>query len=264
MFNAYNSNAIIFKSKNFSSVFCCIYQIYINFGILWTNRSGSQAICFWYERLQKVGFLKCLKSPSSKHLWAVNMLKGPRDCVDLHCSIFVIFFITLKKKISSKYSVLVVSEILRLFVNILTPDDKYSLSGKASVWRNQFKWIYLKIKKYFPKLLPHFQDLHKVWNTLKKKTSPRGDFFLRLWSRNGGVSYMHKKPLGRTLMGSLHVKGSERLLKSARQYLCHIICSLWNKISSKNSVLVVSEILRLFVNILTPDEKYCLSVKACF
>ena len=144
----------------------------------------------------------------------------------------------------------------------MTPDDKYSLSGKASVWRNQFKWIYLKIKKYFPKLLPHFQDLHKVWNTLKKKTSPRGDFFLRLWSRNGGVSYMHKKPLGRTLMGSLHVKGSERLLKSARQYLCHIICSLWNKISSKNSVLVVSEILRLFVNILTPDDKYSLSVKA--
>ena len=176
MFNAYNSNAIIFKSKNFFSVFCCIYQIYINFGILWTNRSGSQAICFWYERLQKVGFLKCLKSPSSKHLWAVNMLKGPKDCVDLHCSIFVIFFITLKKKISSKYSVLVVSEILRLFVNILTPDDKYSLSGKASVWRNQFKWIYLKIEKYFPKLLPHFRDLHKVWNTLQKKDEPQRRF----------------------------------------------------------------------------------------
>ena len=34
---------------------------------------------------------------------------------------------------SSKTSVLVVSEILRLFVNILTPDDKYSLSVKASV-----------------------------------------------------------------------------------------------------------------------------------
>ena len=32
--------------------------------------------------------------------------------------------------------------------------------------------------------------------------------------------------------------------------------------SSKNSLLVVSEILRLFVNILTPDEKYSLSVEA--
>ena len=34
--------------------------------------------------------------------------------------------------------------------------------------------------------------------------------------------------------------------------------------SSTNSVLVVSQILRLFVNILTPDDKYSLSVKARF
>ena len=34
--------------------------------------------------------------------------------------------------------------------------------------------------------------------------------------------------------------------------------------TSKNFVLVVSEILRLFVNILIPDEKYCLSKSECF
>ena len=73
---------------------------------------------------------------------------------------------------------------------------------------------------------------------------------------------MPKKPRVRTLMDSQHVKGSETLHESARQYFCHIFWSLWKKISSKNSVLVVSEILRLFVNILTPDEKYSLSVKA--
>ena len=33
---------------------------------------------------------------------------------------------------------------------------------------------------------------------------------------------MPKKPLIRTLMDSQHVKRSERLLKSARQYFCHI------------------------------------------
>ena len=36
-------------------------------------------------------------------------------------------------EISSKGSVLVVSEILRLFVNLLALIDKYSLSVKASV-----------------------------------------------------------------------------------------------------------------------------------
>ena len=33
---------------------------------------------------------------------------------------------------------------------------------------------------------------------------------------------MPKKPRVRTLMDSQHVKGSERLLKSSRQYLCHV------------------------------------------
>ena len=75
---------------------------------------------------------------------------------------------------------------------------------------------------------------------------------------------MPKKPRVRTLMDSQHVKGTKRLLKSARQYVSHIFWSLRNKNTSKNSVLVVSQILRLFVNILTPDGKYSLSVKGSF
>ena len=73
---------------------------------------------------------------------------------------------------------------------------------------------------------------------------------------------MPKKPRVRTVMDSQHVKLFETLLKSAQQYLCHGFWSLWTEISSKRFVLVVSEIFRLFVNILTPDEMYSLSVKA--
>ena len=73
---------------------------------------------------------------------------------------------------------------------------------------------------------------------------------------------MQKKPSVRTLMESQDVKESEILLKSARKYFCHIFYSLLKEISSKNSVSLVSEMLRLFVNILTPDDKYSLSVKA--
>ena len=72
---------------------------------------------------------------------------------------------------------------------------------------------------------------------------------------------MPKKPRVRTLMDSQHVKGfkgSESLLKSARQYFCHIFWSLWKEISSKNSVLVVFEILRVFIIILILDDKYSL------
>ena len=63
-------------------------------------------------------------------------------------------------------------------------------------------------------------------------------------------------------MDSQHLKTSETLLKSAQQYFYHIFWSLSKKITTKNSVLVVFEILRLFVNILTPNDKYSLSVKA--
>ena len=61
-----------------------------------------------------------------------------------------------------------------------------------------------------------------------------------------------------------YVKVSEKLLKFAQEYFFHSFLSLWIKISSKISVFVVSEILILFVNILTPDDKYSVSVKASF
>ena len=73
---------------------------------------------------------------------------------------------------------------------------------------------------------------------------------------------MPKKPRVRALMDSQHVERSETLLKSKRQYFCYIFWSLLENISTKNSFLEVSEILRLFVNILTPDDLYSLSVKA--
>ena len=72
---------------------------------------------------------------------------------------------------------------------------------------------------------------------------------------------MPKKRRGRTVLESDHVKGSKILHMSARQYICQIFWSSCKKISSRKSVLVVSEILALFVNILKQDDIYSLSVK---
>ena len=74
---------------------------------------------------------------------------------------------------------------------------------------------------------------------------------------------MPKNPCVRTFMDSQHVKVSDTLLKSLRQYFCLISWSLWKKSHPKNSALVVSENVRLFVKKLTPYDKYSLSVKAC-
>ena len=134
-------------------------------------------IFFWNYRLEKAGLLKWRKSLVSEHLRTVNMLKGPKHCINLQGSIFLMFFDQSEKKISSKNFFLVVYEILTLLVNILTPDDKYSLSVKAGVSRNQFKRYYLKIKIYLVNFFLHFQNLHKICNILKEKVSLRSHFF---------------------------------------------------------------------------------------
>ena len=51
----------------------------------------------------------------------------------------------------------------------------------------------------------------------------------------------------KTLIGSQRVKSSKTLLKSALHYLCQIFCFPWKKISSKESVLVLSGIMGLFL-----------------
>ena len=62
---------------------------------------------------------------------------------------FCQIFWSLWNKFSSTNLVLVVYEIFTLFFNTMTRDEKYFLSAKESVSRNQLKWYYLKIKKYF-------------------------------------------------------------------------------------------------------------------
>ena len=174
-----NSNAFMLKSKTFFWTFSCISRICIKLKILWKARWASEVIFFWNYRLQIVALPKRLKGPSSAHLWTVHMLKGPKDCLNLHGSIFVIFFVTLERS-QSKTSVLVVSQTLRLFSKIMTPDEKYSLSVKASVYLKPFKCNYLQTKKYILMFFEHLRNLHEIWNTLNKNISLRGDFFLKL------------------------------------------------------------------------------------
>ena len=101
--NTTNSNAIISKTKNIFRSFFSISRSYMKFGILFKKSWALQVICFWNYRLQNASLLKCRKSPVSEHLWTVNMLKGPNDCLNLHGSIFVIFFDHYEKKSAPKF-----------------------------------------------------------------------------------------------------------------------------------------------------------------
>ena len=63
---------------------------------------------------------------------------------------------------------------------------------------------------------------------------------------------MSKKTRFRAPFDSQHVRGCQTLLKSVQKHFNH---------SHKMSLLVICEILGLFVNTLTVDDKYCLGNK---
>ena len=122
------------------------------------------------------------KKPCVRTLTDSQHVKGSERVVKSARQSLFDIFLSLWKKISSKNLVLVLSEILRLFANILIPDEKYFVPVKASVEGNQFKSNYLQIKTFFLHFLLHFRNLHKMWNTLKKKMILICHFLLKFYT----------------------------------------------------------------------------------
>ena len=65
-----------------------------------------------------------------------------------------------------------------------------------------------------------------------------------------------KRSCFRRSCGNQRVNGFQTLLKSARHHYYPIFPCIWDILSWKKSALVWSEILRLFFNTLTADNKY--------
>ena len=69
---------------------------------------------------------------------------------------------------------------------------------------------------------------------------------------------MSKKSRLRNFFNSQYAEGSQTMLKSAQQHFYHFFLSLSREWIWKMSLLVISEILELFLNTLTADDKYSL------
>ena len=67
-------------------------------------------------------------------------------------------------------SALVISEIFRLFVNTLTPDDKYSRRNMQIFWQ-QLQTLFSQKRKTLFDFLLHFWNVHEIYNILQKKKS---------------------------------------------------------------------------------------------
>ena len=85
-------------------------------------------ICFWNYRLQKGELLKCLKIPKPEHLWAVNMLRGQKHCLNQYGSILSYFIISMKKNQLEKFSLSSIWNLETVRLHIDTRWKVFSLS----------------------------------------------------------------------------------------------------------------------------------------
>ena len=150
---------------------------------------------------------------------------------------------------------LVISKIFLLFVNKLIADVKYSLFHREFL-QQQIQTQLRQKQSFFLKFLMDLWNLLQILNILEKKDEPHSlcTSQIRDCKRNGWLREMSKKPHFRTSVDSQHVKGSQTLLKHVRSHFYHISSYLCDKMSSEMSLLKISEILGLFVNMLTADD----------
>ena len=122
--------------------------------IILKKRSISQPNFYRNYCIRKRCLLKRLKGLASAHHSVINVLTSSKHCWSQHGTTIFLFFPWVRDKLSWKKSVLVTSEIFILFVNTLTPDDKYSDRYMQIFWQQlqtplsqtgkTFCWFFIK------------------------------------------------------------------------------------------------------------------------
>ena len=122
-------------------------------------------------------------------------------------------------------------------------------------FRNKLKRSSLPNQKYFLEMLLHFSNLHKILSIFKKKNTFIASIFPKLLIAKNVVTWMPESCF-RTPFRIQRLKGSQTLLKSARQRFYPNFPLISNKFSCLSYLLIGSEILEPFVNTLMADHMY--------
>ena len=133
---------------------------------------------------------------------------------------------------------------------------KCILFGIVRICSSILKWNYLKNEKHFLHFLSHLWNLHQILNTLEKKMIVIANVFPKLQTVKKLVKPLCRKRRFRTSFDSQRVNWCQTLVKSAWEHLYHVFSSLWREIIWKIFPLLEFEMLGVFVNRLSPDDKY--------
>ena len=104
--------------------------------------------------------------------------------------------------------------------------------------------------------LLHFWNLHQILNIFKEKMFSIANAFPKLQTVKILVRPLSKKCRFRTRFDNQHVKPSQILAKSPSEHFDNVFSSFSKKLILEISPLVLGQILGVFVNLFTADDKY--------
>ena len=120
---------------------------------------------------------------------------------------------------------------------------------------NNFKRLYIKKQRLFFDFLLHSEICMEFRTFWKKRRVSYPNYYRNHCIRRRCL-LKRLKGCFSTPFGNQRVNGFETLLKSARHHHFPIFQWIWDKLSWKKSPFVTSQIFWLFVNTLSPDDKY--------
>ena len=123
-----------------------------------------------------------------------------------------------------------ICKILRLLVNTLTADEKYSLINRGTL-TEAIQVQLTQNKKFFSIFFSILKIYMNFWIFFKKMVTLIADIFPKLRTLKNVVRQMSKKSRFREAFDYQHCKRAQTLLKSERKHLNHICWSLRRQLS---------------------------------
>ena len=140
----------------------------MKFRTFWKKRRVSEPNYYRNYCIRKRCLLKPLKALASADHWVINGLTGSKHCWSQQGITIFNFFHESEINWVEKKSALVTSEIIRLFVNTLTPDEKYSHRYMQTFWQQVQTPLSQKERDFF-KIFYWISEICMKFRTFRKK-----------------------------------------------------------------------------------------------
>ena len=165
-------------------------------------------------------------------------------------------FLLISAKLSSKTSPWVKSEILWLLFNTLTAHHMHSCQSWDKF--TQQVLMHLSSKPFtLSQIFIAFFNSTKHFSRFEKNITFIAYIFWKLLTPKNLAIWILESYCFRTPFRSQRVSGSQTLMKPAPQHFYHIFLLISGKLSWKTSLLVTTEILKLFFNTLIAYHMHC-------